>query len=292
MPMGPYKNFAACEKAQIAKGKSKDSASKICGKLYWKVERKMSVNELCSPKLLATDTILHNWLENDRKGWSRECINKLHDKVKEEMKKRNLRHFDNFKISESKETLCERENDVEFGLSEYDLRILKQLEEASKIETKLEKIYVENSILRDVEKLAKGIKLPYTFPFAALTEGKFNGIFYSEDELKKHAESLIDKPLSIDHGKSIKDIIGRIIESYWNSETKRIEGKATITKEENKGIAESIENKEINNVSVEVYVTHEESKEHGIEGKDLDFAGLSLVKSGACSPEDGCGVIK
>lgn len=33
MPVGPFKDFAACVKAQMAKGRSKDSANKICGEI-------------------------------------------------------------------------------------------------------------------------------------------------------------------------------------------------------------------------------------------------------------------
>ena len=31
MPVGPYKTFAACVRAQMKKGKSKEAAEKICG---------------------------------------------------------------------------------------------------------------------------------------------------------------------------------------------------------------------------------------------------------------------
>ena len=33
MPIGPYKNFAACVAAQKRKGHSDESAKKICGKI-------------------------------------------------------------------------------------------------------------------------------------------------------------------------------------------------------------------------------------------------------------------
>ena len=38
MPIGPYKDFAACVAAQQRKGKSKESAQKICGALKKKIE--------------------------------------------------------------------------------------------------------------------------------------------------------------------------------------------------------------------------------------------------------------
>lgn len=33
MPIGPYKNWAACISAQVSKGYKKDVAEKICGKI-------------------------------------------------------------------------------------------------------------------------------------------------------------------------------------------------------------------------------------------------------------------
>lgn len=46
MPIGPYDDFAGCQEAQIHKGKSKSSAKKICGKLYWKTHGKKKGMEL------------------------------------------------------------------------------------------------------------------------------------------------------------------------------------------------------------------------------------------------------
>jgi len=40
MPLGKYKNFAACKAAKKKEGLSEKSASKYCGKLYWKVHGK------------------------------------------------------------------------------------------------------------------------------------------------------------------------------------------------------------------------------------------------------------
>ena len=40
MPLGKYKNFAACKAAKKKEGLSEKSASKWCGKLFWKVHGK------------------------------------------------------------------------------------------------------------------------------------------------------------------------------------------------------------------------------------------------------------
>lgn len=38
MPMGPYKNFAACVAAQKKKGKSDEAAHRICGEIKKRAE--------------------------------------------------------------------------------------------------------------------------------------------------------------------------------------------------------------------------------------------------------------
>lgn len=40
MPMGPYKNFAQCERDQKRKGHSKESSKRICGKIKAMTEGK------------------------------------------------------------------------------------------------------------------------------------------------------------------------------------------------------------------------------------------------------------
>lgn len=40
MPFAGFKDFGACIRAQIAKGKSKESASKICGEIKKRTEGK------------------------------------------------------------------------------------------------------------------------------------------------------------------------------------------------------------------------------------------------------------
>jgi|GEM_PF-4604014 len=44
MPIGDYENFAACVADQIKKGKSEESAKKICGALQAKVEGKKELD--------------------------------------------------------------------------------------------------------------------------------------------------------------------------------------------------------------------------------------------------------
>lgn len=43
MPLGPYKNWDACIRAQMKKGKSKESAEKICGYLEKKSKGQSSL---------------------------------------------------------------------------------------------------------------------------------------------------------------------------------------------------------------------------------------------------------
>jgi len=171
--------------------------------------------------------------------------------------------------------------------SAYCAVIKRRVEEAEKAmdqEELSEKIDVPEAIM---EELGKEFKMPYVFSFKALKEGKFNGVFYPKKELKRAFSTLIGKPLTIDHGKSVKDIIGKITEAKWNEELERIEGTAEIV-EPFKDIAMQVHNKLITGVSVEVYVEYNQTK-NGLTAKNAEFSALSLVKSPACKPPE-CGI--
>lgn len=66
MPIGQYKNFDACYKAQIAKGKSAESAKKICGKLYWKTHGKKEGSQKLKHEIFDIKEMIKRVLNNDR----------------------------------------------------------------------------------------------------------------------------------------------------------------------------------------------------------------------------------
>jgi len=157
----------------------------------------------------------------------------------------------------------------------YVQEILEQLSLALGNQPVLHKLTFDSGI--KVE-LGSDFKMPYEFNFIALKEGEFNGIWYSEEELKKGHLSLKGKDVTIDHSKSVRDVVGKITDVWWNNELKQIEGKGIIDDEE---IAKKVHDKIITGVSVEVYVTYYES-EHGRSAKDPQFVAISLVTSPAC----------
>jgi len=144
----------------------------------------------------------------------------------------------------------------------------------AKHERGLEVMTVKNAI---TETLAN-IKMPLEINFTALKPGIFNGVYYSEEELKKACKSLEGKDLTIDHGKSVRDVIGKVTKINWNDILKQMEGSAQILDED---IAKKVKDKLITGVSVEVMVDYFKG-EHGLSAKDAEFIALSIVKDPAC----------
>ncbi len=148
---------------------------------------------------------------------------------------------------------------------------------------KLEKI--DSRILSE---LAKEFKLPYEINFIALKEGKFNGVYYRAEDLAKSFQTLKDKDITIDHGKSVKDIVGKVTEVTWNESERRIEGKGLIY---NEALARQINQGLVKGVSVEVFVDYVENKQHGVMAANPEFVALSIVSRPAC-PTGECGILK
>ena len=148
---------------------------------------------------------------------------------------------------------------------------------------------VETIDISILEELGKEFSMPYEIKFKALREGKFNGVFYPEEELKKAAHTLMGKPLTVNHGKQVQDVIGRIVFAQWNEEMRHIEGRAEIV-EPFKDIAMQVHQGLIKGVSVEVYVEYSQTK-NGVTAKNAEFSALSLVKNPACKPPS-CGIIE
>lgn len=68
MPMGPYKDFAACVTAQKNKGRSTKSAEKICGYIKHKVEGQALTEE--QMKAIESDAELVTKAEE----WFSKCL--------------------------------------------------------------------------------------------------------------------------------------------------------------------------------------------------------------------------
>jgi len=50
----------------------------------------------------------------------------------------------------------------------------------------------------------------------ALKPGKWNFYYYAKEALKKGAKTLKGKPIVVDHGKKVRDIVGKITDAWWD----------------------------------------------------------------------------
>jgi len=151
--------------------------------------------------------------------------------------------------------------------------------DAKKVEKQLQ--YVDNNIIETLGKF----KMPFEFTFVALTEGRYNNVYYRAEDLKASCQTLVGKPITIDHSKSVRDVIGEIKSVTWNAAKKRIEGIGVIRDKE---IAEKIDGGLIKGVSVEVMIDYVKTK-FGQTAADPEFIALSIVKDPACDVPK-CGI--
>ena len=122
----------------------------------------------------------------------------------------------------------------------------------------------------------------------ALREGKHNLFYYPNEEILKSQELLTGVTIRRDHGKSVKDVVGKVTESHIGQEGElRFRGWVDYDETLKKKISDGI----IDNVSVGVNVTPYRNKtEKRLEAHNLRYKELSLVTLGACNPKKGCGI--
>lgn len=173
--------------------------------------------------------------------------------------------------------------DVKLFLRRYGKQVLSyEPKPKMKHERERQTVFFESNIAKD---LSNKFSMPYEFNFIALGEGQFNGVFYSAEELKKSFKSLQGKDITIDHSKSVNDIVGKIISVKWNASKKRIEGVGQLMDET---IAKKVFEGLLKGVSVEVYMDYIQT-ENGLSASNSEFVALSIVKTPAC-PTPQCGI--
>ena len=111
----------------------------------------------------------------------------------------------------------------------------------------------------------------------AIQEGTYKGIHYSADVLKKSAESLVGKPLRVDHQKGVKDIVGKVLKAWYDSGLKAIKYVAEVF---DKSVARLVKEGLVNDVSIGAWVDTVASKGKE-EANSVDFKELSLLEDGA-----------
>ena len=104
------------------------------------ISKNMKLSDTCSPRLLATHMLLHDWSTSGRTGWLKSEIKSLHDRVIKELLNRKINHKKKqCELDEEKPEGIEPEEDEdaeieEFELSDYDLKIFKEMSEVLAIE--------------------------------------------------------------------------------------------------------------------------------------------------------------
>lgn len=125
-----------------------------------------------------------------------------------------------------------------------------------------------------VSSLSKGA--PLKISGVALREGKWNGLFYPKEEMIGTATTLIGKPLMVDHSNSVRDIVGRVTNAWYELGSIRFEAEVT-----DKSISDKIINDLISKVSVGVEVVKFVDRDQ-IVARNFNFKELSLVLDPAC----------
>lgn len=130
--------------------------------------------------------------------------------------------------------------------------------------------------VRYVEELSIGGDI--TIGGIALQEGTFKGIHYSAEFLKKIAHTFVGKALKVDHGKGVRDIVGKITSMLFDPIRKALKFTATVFDAQAKRI---LIDKLVNSVSVGMDVDAVRGKK-GIEARDGEGKELSLTEEPAC----------
>lgn len=140
----------------------------------------------------------------------------------------------------------------------------------------------EENIYSDIQitaELESEKLVPLIIRGIALKEGTWNGLFYPREEIRKAASNLAGKPLMIDHGKSVRDIVGRVKNTSWNPALNALEFEAEIIDE---NIAKKVLEGLITGVSVGVIVDRIKEGSN-LVARNYEFKELSLVLVPACT---------
>ena len=132
--------------AAVKKAYKKTKDGWVAKKNALNISKNMKLSDVCSPRLLATHMLLHDWSTSGRDGWKGFEIKSLHDRVIKELLKRNIDHKKKkeCELDQEKPEGIEPEEDEdadieEYELSDYDLKVFNEMAEILKIPEELKK---------------------------------------------------------------------------------------------------------------------------------------------------------
>jgi len=155
--------------------------------------------------------------------------------------------------------------------------LLAQVEE---LQEELRKL--RNPIYHDVWKYEILSVEPLKIRGIALKEGRWNGVWYPAEEIKKVKDKLVGVPLLVEHGEDPKfkrTQVGRVVKAIWEPFFKSLLFEAEITCPKAR---QMILDGKFKAVSMATLM-HQRISSKGKEGYDFEFQELSLVKNPACS---------
>jgi len=157
--------------------------------------------------------------------------------------------------------------------------LIEQIEELSfQPERTIENLEFKQTVGVLKELLQNGNVVPLTIRGTALKEGTWNGLFYPYEEIKKRAQELVGKLLMTDHGKSVRDIIGKVVTVTCDDVNRLARFEAQITDED---IARKVLEGLVDSVSVGVIVDRVKEG-NNLTARNYEFKELSIVITPAC----------
>lgn len=133
---------------------------------------------------------------------------------------------------------------------------------------------------------------------ALVGDAVYNGFWFPKEEIEKAYKTMIGRTFVIDHSYDIIGVVGFVEESLYESPAMinifTIDEELEASSIALKWIAKKEERGEMPEVSVSfsAKIADEWYDDETPTLVDIEFIHLALVTAGACSPEDGCGIVE
>lgn len=138
----------------------------------------------------------------------------------------------------------------------------------------------------EIGSLSKEFEIPLKIAGLAITEGTWNGVTYTKEQLQSGMNTLEGMPLTVDHPVDFKDKelgvmdeVGKVDRIYWDDEKNGISFEGSIVDED---VARRVYHGMVDTVSIGVNIGNKRQENGKTLAEDLKFLELSLVKRPAC----------